>query len=263
MTEVIRGTAPTMLLIHGAWQGAWAFDAWRPLLAAAGWASVAIDLPGNGHGPLAGAPAGLDHYTACAAAAAAAIDGPLVVVGHSGGGLTATQLAEALPDRVAAVVHLAGMMLPSGCGYAAFAARIRPQPHGIVAHLQWNDDRSASRVPPEAALMEFLHDCGPAAARAAAARLTWQPESRRPVAPCWTAQRAGRVPRVYVECTQDRSLPVAVQQAMQAATPGARRVVLDCGHVPQLAQPVQLTRLLGAELALLGLAPSVSPRGND
>ena len=129
MPDAPANAAPlTFLLIHGAWQGAWAFDAWRPLLHARGWRTVAIDLPGNGAGPCAEAPASLAAYVACAARAAEAAGGggPLVVVGHSGGGITATQLAEAMPERIAAVVHLAGIMLPSGVTFAELASRTMP-----------------------------------------------------------------------------------------------------------------------------------------
>ncbi|MGY8957303.1 MAG: alpha/beta fold hydrolase, partial [Alphaproteobacteria bacterium] len=38
----------TFLLIHGAWQGAWAWQRLAPLLEAAGHTAVAVDLPGDG-----------------------------------------------------------------------------------------------------------------------------------------------------------------------------------------------------------------------
>lgn len=50
------------------------------------------------------------------------VEGPLLLVGHSGGGAVATQLAEAIPERVIGVAYLAGMMLPSGTGLAKSSA---------------------------------------------------------------------------------------------------------------------------------------------
>ena len=38
----------TFVLIHGAWQGAWAWQRVVPLLEAEGHRAVAVDLPGNG-----------------------------------------------------------------------------------------------------------------------------------------------------------------------------------------------------------------------
>ena len=81
----------TIVLIHGAWQGSWAFEAWRPLLAARGWRSVAVDLPGNGWNPQPLTGNGLDCQAAHVARVLADQPGPCVVLGHSGGGLAASQ----------------------------------------------------------------------------------------------------------------------------------------------------------------------------
>lgn len=252
--------AKHLVLIHGAWQGAWAFDAWRPLLAQAGWTVHTPDLPGNGWGPGADAPASLATYVDQVLALLRGLDGPVVLLGHSGGGITATAVAEAWPERLAAVVYLAGIMLPSGRSHGELLGELQArQPGldlgGIAPHLQWSADRRTTTVPEAAALHIFLHDCEPAAARRAAALLRPQPESGRALRPLWTARRAGRVPRVYVECTQDRSIVPAVQQHFQTLSPGAQRLVLDCGHVPQLACPAGLTAALLPRLDMLLALP--------
>jgi len=231
----------TLVLIHGAWQGSWAFDAWRPLLEARGWRTVAVDLPDL----LPQAGDGLDCYAAHVADVLAAQPGPCVVLGHSGGGLTASQVAELVPDRVAALVYLVGMMLPSGMSFSdLIAAQPTSDFGGIVPHLERLEGGTVTAVPPEAALDIFLHDCPPDAARIAAAKLRPQPEAGRAVTPRLTAERYGRVLRIYVEATQDRSIDIRLQRAMQALSPGATRITLDCGHVPQLALPDLLTERL-------------------
>lgn len=247
-----------MVLIHGAWQGSWAFDAWRPWLATAGWRVHGIDLPGNGHTPArVRRPATLAGYTDHVCDVLAALDRPAVVLGHSGGGIVASQVAEALPDRVAALVYLVGMMLPSGLSYADLIAQASADDpdwiyRGIAPHLRWSADGSASAVDPDGALEIFLHDCPPAAARAVAALLTPQPESGRAMVNELSGPRFGRVPRVYVACRDDRSVPWALQQRMLRLQPPQAQIVMDCGHVPQLACPAALTQaLLPALEALL------------
>ena len=238
----------TIVLIHGAWQGSWAFEAWRPLLAARGWRSVAVYLPGNGWNPQPLTGNGLDCQAAHVARVLADQPGPCVVLGHSGGGLAASQVAERVPDRVAALVYLVGMMLPSGMRFAdLIAAQPAGDFSGIGPYLEWSDGGAMSAVPPQAALDIFLHDCPPDAARQAAAHLRPQPEAGRAVAPRLSAERYGRIPRIYVEALQDRSIDIRLQRAMQALSPGAARITLDGGHVPQLAMPDVLTdRLCGA-----------------
>lgn len=239
-----------IVLIHGAWQGSWAFDAWRPLLETAGWRVHCVDLPGNGHTPAsAQRPATLAGYTDHVCDILAALHRPAVVLGHSGGGIVASQVAEAQPDRVAALVYLAGMMLPSGLSYADLIVQARADDPdwiyaGINPHLRWSADRSSSQVSLRGALETFLHDCPAGAARAAAARLMPQPESGRAIANHLSAPRFGRVPRLYIGCRHDRSVPWVLQQRMQSLQPPQASVALDCGHVPQLACPGALTQAM-------------------
>lgn len=242
----------TMVLIHGAWQGSWAWDAWLPVLAARGWTVHAVDLPGNGCDSADRTPAAvvsLRAYADHVARVVRACGEPVVLVGHSGGGITASQVAEDIPECIASLVYLAGMMLPDGVRFADMVQRcgvIHPDVDfsGIVPHLQWTPDRLSTVVPPQAAREIFLHDCDEAAAARAAASLRPQPEGGRNMAPKLSAARYGRVPRIYVEALQDRSLRLPVQRMMQALSPGARTLSIDCGHVPQLAQPHRLAALL-------------------
>jgi pimeloyl-ACP methyl ester carboxylesterase len=177
------------------------------------------------------------------------LDAPAIVLGHSGGGITASQVAEAAPERVAGLVYLAGMMLPSGMSFVdliADTAATAPDADlaGITPWLDHSADGRFTQVRTEGALRCFLHDCNPDAARAAAAMLRSQQESGRAMRNRLSATRFGRVPRVYVECLDDRSVLPVLQHRMQQLSPGAHRISLDCGHVPQLAQPEQLTSLL-------------------
>lgn len=241
-----------LVLIHGAWQGSWSWDAWRPELLRQGWQVHAVDLPGNGcdpHDRTAPAEVSLHLYVEHVVRLLRTLDGPAVVLGHSGGGITASQVAEAAPECVAALVYLAGMMLPAGCTYAGLIARYQEQhpdfdPRGVGPHLQWSADGLLSTVPAAAAHQIFLQDCAPEAAMQAVAKLQPQPEGGRAMAPSLSAERFGSVPRIYVEALQDQSLHLPLQRLMQELTPGAQRLAIDCGHVPQLVQPQQLSAAL-------------------
>lgn len=243
-----RMAAPPIVLIHGAWQGSWSFAAFTPHMQALGWSVHAVDLPGNGHSH-SSHPATLEGYTAHVLEVLDTLEAPAVILGHSGGGLVATQVAQAAPERVRAAVYLAGMMLPAGWGLSHVIDACRTADPaftytGVTPHLQWSSDGSHSTVPAQAAIELFMHDCPPAAAQAAATRLTPQPESGRAVRSHWTAERFGQIPRVYVECLHDRSITLPLQRCMQQLVPGAIRISLPCGHVPQLACPAELARRL-------------------
>ncbi len=237
----------TLVLVHGAWAGSWIWRSLMPLLEDAGITVIAPDMPGTPAHPappeqlnLQGC---LEHVLTCCKSS----EGPLFLLGHSGGGVIATQTAQALGDRVSGVIYVAGMMLPSGCGFADVIAELIadvPTAAGIGPHLLWSDDRQFSRVPPEAGRAIFLHDVPEKVAQAAALRLCPQPEGTRAMVPCWTAERFGRVPRLYVEALEDCSVVLAAQRRMQELVPGAEVVSLNTGHVPQVAAPKALAEAI-------------------
>jgi pimeloyl-ACP methyl ester carboxylesterase len=240
----------TVILLHGAWQGAWVWDGVAPALVAAGWAPVAPDLPGNGVDGRAPGKVTFEDHIAHVQSLILAADGPVRIVAHSGAGVLATAMAEAHPDRIAQVVFICGMMLPSGVTFPEFTAPFvaaNPAANGIVPYLEAVPD--GSRVPMEAALRIFYHDAPEDAARGAAARLTVQGTNVRAPRVVWTDARAGKVPRGYIRCGADRSVLPEVQDAMCAARPGARVIPLPTGHAPMLADPAAL---IAATLDLLG-----------
>jgi len=168
------------------------------------------------------------------------VEGPLLLVGHSGGGAVATQLAEAIPERVIGVAYLAGMMLPSGTGFGQIVSDMReqyPEASGIGPFLTWEDNGQVSRVPADAIRQIFLQDVSESIAEQAIPRFNPQAEGSRMLVPHWTDARFGKLPRLYIEARQDRSVILPVQRRMQQLVPGASIVSLDTGHVPQVAAP--------------------------
>lgn len=234
-----------IILIHGAWQGGWVWDDIVPRLTDAGHDCRAVDLPGS-------APDVPDRTTVTFGDQVAyleelldTIDGKAVVVGHSGGGMAASQIAENRPERIAGIVYVAGMMLPDNTRFPEIVEACKqadPAAVGIWPHLDHLDGMSA--VPADAAVEIFYQDCAPDAARNAAARLTPQSNAARDVAPRITDARFGTVPRVYIEALKDRSVVPAVQRRMQELTPGAIVRSIDTGHAPMLANPVLLSDML-------------------
>ena len=233
--------ADPVILIHGAWQGSWVWDRLIPLLARlAGIQSTAVDLPGNGTDDASPADVSLELYVDYIGKLLKQLPETVSLVAHSGGGVIASAVAERFPERIGRIAYVAGMMLPDSVSYADIVSGLKdkhPNVAGIAPHLIWSPDRLTSRVPVQAALSYFFHDCPSVDAAAAAHRLTPQPESGRAVRPRLSAERFGRVPRLYVEAEADRSIILPCQRRMQALVPGAEVVTLPTGHAPHLAAP--------------------------
>lgn len=214
-----------------------------PLMQARDLDPIAIDLPGNGHDDIAAADVSLDLYVDHIASILDRIDGPVSLVGHSGGGMVATAAAERFAERVSHVAYIAGMMLPAGMGFHELQMA-HGGPSGISPFLEWSEDRLTNWASREKALDIFYHDCEPQVAAGAADRLRPQPIGGFALVAQPTPERFGVIPRLYVEATQDRSVLITLQRKMQQLVPGARIASLDTGHVPQLSAPERLAALL-------------------
>ena len=232
-----------VILLHGAWQGSWVWDNLAPALATAGWMSVAPDLPGNGADGRDPGAVTFDDHIAHVQTLILTSETPVRLVAHSGAGVLATALAERHPDRVAGIVGVCAMLLPSGVTFPDFTAPYvaeHPAARGISPWLQ--DTPGGTRVPPDFAQTIFYHDAPDDAARAAAARLTVQGHAVRAPRVDWTPDRAGRVPTGYIRCGADRSVLPCVQDAMCADRGVTRVIDLPTGHAPMLADPDALAR---------------------
>jgi pimeloyl-ACP methyl ester carboxylesterase len=236
---------PTFVLVHGAWQGAWAWEAVVSRLAARGLRAVAVDLPGNGHDETPPGAVDVDLYARHLAAIIDAIAGPVVLVGHSMGGTAVAQACEARPERIALAIYLAAFLLPDGMSIMMFYERyLEPWMRGAQARVTYSADGLTSVIDPAAAIEVFYHQADRALAEAAALRLRPQPEGSRRSRLTLSPERFGQVPRVYIEAMQDRTVHLPLQRHMQALTPCNAVLRLDTDHAPQLSAPDELTALL-------------------
>jgi pimeloyl-ACP methyl ester carboxylesterase len=234
----------TFILIHGAWQGAWAWDTIVPRLQAAGHDAIAIDLPGNSHNPLPAVEVNLARYAEHIAAVVDSVSGPIVMVGHSSGGIAAEQTCELRPERMALAIYLAAFLLPDGMSLVEFYAQnLEPWMKGAVTRVTLDETGELSMIDPVSAIDVFYHKADRALAETAARRLTPHPEGGRRSRVQLSSERFGTVPRVYIETQADRSVHLPLQRKMQAMTPCLAVYGMDSDHAPQLSDPDGLVAL--------------------
>ena len=233
---------PTVILIHGAWHGAWCWHKLTPLLAAGGARALAPDLPSMGDDTTPAAVITLDYWARFIADLATREPEPVTLVAHSRGGIVASQAAELVPERIRLIVYVAAYLLPAGATLAGEARRdvqslvppnMIPVASGSTCTLR------ADIVGPA-----FYGRCSEADVEFARARLS--PEPLKPlVTPLHlTPARYGRVPRAYVETTLDRAISPAAQRRMREALPCDPVFTLETDHSPFLSQPEALARIL-------------------
>lgn len=271
---------PAFVLIHGSWHGAWTWNEMTPLLAKAGCASIAIDLPGAGtrtrfpksflkrpldkaafateKSPVAGVTQA-DRTAAAVAAVNAAAglgNGKVVVVGHSWGGITTSHVAEAVPDKVHAAVYLTAFLLPNGMPAGAMlgdpsfkTGQVLPLVIGDAAKTGGLriDPRSSDPAYVAKAKHAFYHDVSDGHFAAIANLLHCdEVASTAGVPMAITAAKYGKVARHYIHLADDRAIPAAAQDRMvelvDASGIGGKTTVhrMPGSHSPFFAQPEAL-----------------------
>jgi pimeloyl-ACP methyl ester carboxylesterase len=272
----------TFLLLHGSWHAAWNWHRVVPLLEAAGHRAIALDLPGHG---LDATPPHRVTLDRCVDRVLDALDEPAVLVAHSRNGIVISQAAERAPDRVTGLVYLAAYLVPHGrsmMDYAILddaslcarhldppvpprrAARLTRLFRGRVA--RWLGARLLPRRLQTHMLARpifrdaLYHDCPDEITALATALLEPEPNWPGFTPLALSPARYGRVPKVYLECTDDRAVTLALQRRMQADTRCDAVISLPGGHSPFFARPARLVEALVESLAIVSAARSTDPR---
>ncbi|MDP3905840.1 alpha/beta fold hydrolase [Novosphingobium sp.] len=240
------------VLIHGSWHGGWCFDEVTARLRAAGHTVIAPTLPGMGGNEAQLRATTLQGWGDFAAAQCRALQeqlggAPVVLGGHSRGGIVVSTAAEADPSAMGALVYICAMMLPDGMSRAEFKALEEPTP-AFDALISKVHHGAGTVVDPALAGPVFAQLSPPELVAAALPRLLAEPHGPRSEPLHLTDARWGSLPRTYVECTQDRTIPIASQRLMQQLSPGARVVTLESDHSPYLCAAQALADALIAAI---------------
>jgi pimeloyl-ACP methyl ester carboxylesterase len=227
-----------LVLIHGGYHGAWAWERLTPLL---DHPALAVDLPGRGAHP-----APLDDVTveACAASVVADVDAAgldqVVLVAHSLGGITALRAAALLGDRATHLVFVACLVArPGASSLASMPEELQERAAQRLRAL----DGAASTIDVAHHREQLCNDMDAEQEAFTLARLV--PDSLNlfhdPVD--WAA--ATDVPCTYVRILRDRSLAPAMQDHMISILgPGTAVVELDAGHDVMISDPPRLAAVL-------------------
>ncbi len=241
---------PTMILVHGAFQDSRAWDLLLPLLRARGVNAIAVNLPGRASDTTSRDSVTLDRYRDAVLKVIAEQRGPVTLVGHSFGGITISSVAEAMPERIRALVYVAAYLPTAGASDQSMAK--------LSEADQWNkfnksrqnflvtpDYRTAS-VLADDQVMLFCADCSADAKARTLAVLQREPLPPAATPVVTTAARFGAVRKFYIHTTNDNAVSYTFQQQMVGRTPVQRAFTLKTGHSPFLEAPAALADTLAS-----------------
>jgi pimeloyl-ACP methyl ester carboxylesterase len=220
------GQAKTVILVHGAWADGSSWSRVIPLLAAKGLTAVAVQLPLT-----SGAYVGAGGRGGIASA-----DGPVVLAGHSYGGVVITE-AGADP-KVSGLAYIAAFAPDAGESAGSLGASVPPAPLGtqlrpdatgfLKITAEGVDQDFAQDLPP--AERQLVHAVqGPTNVAALGANVS---------TPAWKGK-----PSWYLIAAEDRAIPPALQHRMAERT-GARTTTVRASHLAMLSQPAQVAEVI-------------------
>ena len=234
-----ESTQPTVVLVHGAFADASGFGGVIRELSTSGYRVLAPPNPLRG---LAG-------DAATVSAVAGAIDGPVVLVGHSYGGAVITQ-ASATLDNIAGLVYLAAFSLDVGESCASvqapfpasmLAATAEPTPYDapgaddgpdlLIGEGQFRDTFCAD-VPVDLAQVMYA---------------TQRPLAVAALTENATAAGWKAIPSWYLVAKHDNAIAPEAQRFM-AQRMGSTTEEIDGSHTAFIAQPVRTAEFIKTAL---------------
>jgi len=230
----MAGSAVTVVLVHGAWADGSSWNKVIPLLQAKGLPVIAVQIPLTSVGDDAAATGRI----------IAATDGPIVLVGHSWGGMAITQTGN--DPKIAALVYLSAFAPDVGeSGSSLIGAH--PAPPALSTAVtdsagfvyQTVDGMLANVAPdlPAAEARVLAVTQGRLAATAFGQSVTvaaWKTK------PCW-----------FIMTANDRVVSAELQ-AMEAKRMQARTTVLQSSHMSLLSRPAEVAGVIEAAAAQAG-----------
>jgi pimeloyl-ACP methyl ester carboxylesterase len=234
----------TIVLVHGAWSDASAWDAVTPILKGKGYNVLTINLPGHGTDTTPFTAITLQSYVDAVKHQIGDLKN-VTLVGHSMSGIIISQVAEDMPRSIKKLVYLTAY-LPSNGQSLLDLAKTDAGSH-IGKFLQIDQANASAGVSKEGVVDVFVADASENVKNKFAKGV--QPD---PLAPFATPvklseERFGQVEKVYIYTTDDHAISYPTQQAMAKNAQVKKQHILKSSHTPFYSIPGKVASILIAE----------------
>lgn len=241
-TDNALSKSSTYVLVHGAWQAPYVWDVVRADLEKKGNNVIVVELPGHGKDQTPTHMLSLDVYRDKVIEAMSKVDGKVILVGHSMGGMVITDVAEKAPSKISKLVYIGAFLPASGqaltdLAYADPDSKLGPT-------LVPSADQLTLDVKKESLTYLFIHD-GSKANQELVVR-NYRAEPAIPFANKVTLTDAnfGAVDKVYIKTLQDIVISPGLQDRMIKAAGIKTILEVNSSHSPFLSQPHTVSELL-------------------
>jgi alpha-beta hydrolase superfamily lysophospholipase len=232
------------VLVHGAWMGAWCWDDVARGLRAQGATVTTVELPAHGSDQTPLPEASLDGYVTKVRAAVAAAPAPVILVGHSMGGMVVTGVAEADGASLAKVVYL-GAYLPKD-GQSLYDLASTDAASHLGPALVVDPQEGLAKLPGD--MLEDIFNADGTPDPIARVISNYRDEPLAPfVTPIHTTTAGwGAVSKAYIYTKDDHAISFDLQQAMTTGVTMTDTITIETSHAPFLSRPELLVSALAS-----------------
>ena len=238
----VRDSQKTFVLIHGSWHSAWNWYKVTPILEKRGHRVLAPDLPAMGRDKTPVQEVEFDKTVDQLCQMIDAVEGQVVLVGHSKNGVLISQVAEKRPHKVEKLVYLAAVLAKNGKSAVDYFRLDEGEVLG--PHITYDSATNSSRLLPAIYREGLYHDCEEEITDMANIILSDEPRQTATHPIAITEKNWGSVPRYYIECTEDRAITPPLQQRMYREIPCEKVYKLNSSHSPFFSMPEALVDIL-------------------
>jgi pimeloyl-ACP methyl ester carboxylesterase len=223
-----------VILVHGAWADGSSWSKVIPMLEAKGLHVTAVQIPLTS----------LADDVATTQRAIALADGPVILVGHSYGGVVITEAGN--DPKVVGLVYIAAFAPDAGENGFGLAKPYPPAP--LVSELR-PDSKGFLTVTPDGVAKDFAQDLSPAEIKLVTA--VQGPTNVAALQGNVTTAAWKTKPSWFAIASNDRAIPPELEKA-EAARMKATTVTLSSSHVAMLAKPAEVAALIEKATASAG-----------
>ncbi|SEV88354.1 Pimeloyl-ACP methyl ester carboxylesterase [Chitinophaga sp. YR573] len=236
------GTPRTYVLVHGAWQAPYVWDAVRTDLVNKGNKVIVVELPGHGSDKTPPHTLSLDVYRDKVMEAIATVNEKVILVGHSMGGMVITAVAEKIPSKISQLVYIGAFLPASGQTLADLTATDPGSKLG--ASLISSSDQLTLDVKADSLTWLFINDGTPAVKQQVIDNYRAEPAIPLSNKVTLTDAAFGAVKKVYIKTLKDIVISPTLQDNMIAAAHITTVLTVNTSHSPFLSQPHEVSKLL-------------------
>lgn len=164
---------------------------------------------------------------------------PVILVGHSRAGILLSEVAQRIPEKIQLLFYLSAYLLTSGQTITDTIKK-RTKTVGTIIHLNGTISLQSDLLIPT-----FYNTTSSEWVQRALSFIS----SAEPIIVYKTPieitdDRFGRVPRAFIECLQDKAIPLDQQREMQKQLSCKYVLTLNTDHSPFFSAPSELTTCL-------------------